>query len=61
MVELTWEIRLVFLFEGALLVWFSAPFIVNRSTRIHELLAGSALALFYALGYRSSCQTEIWT
>ena len=61
MVELTWEIRLVFLFEGALLVWFSTPFIVNRSTRIHELLAGSALALFYALGYRSSCQTEIWT
>lgn len=59
MVELTWEIRLVFLFEGALLVWFSAPFIVNRSTQAREFLAGLALALFYALA-KCFIETNVW-
>ena len=43
MVEVTWEIRLVFLFEGALLVWFSSPFIGNRMTRAREAAAAHRL------------------
>ena len=59
MVEVTWEIRLVFLFEGALLVWFSSPFIGNRMTRAREAAAGAALALLYAAA-KCCIKSNVW-